>query len=80
MTFNMNDICLLDMWLASTNTDYFTRLINIFKQVVVHIVNLPSSFDPTEVRVCEYHKVVKSLLSINLFLDDTARYQAQDMP
>uniref|UniRef100_A0A0P5J2E5 E3 ubiquitin-protein ligase HERC3 n=1 Tax=Daphnia magna TaxID=35525 RepID=A0A0P5J2E5_9CRUS len=37
-----------DMWLASTNTDYFTRLINIFKQVVVHIVNLPSSFDPTE--------------------------------
>ena len=38
-----------DFWLASTNTDYFTRLINIFKQVVVHIINLPSSFDPTEV-------------------------------
>ncbi|XP_046455571.1 probable E3 ubiquitin-protein ligase HERC4 isoform X2 [Daphnia pulex] len=37
-----------DMWLAAANTDYFIRLINIFKQVVVHIIHLPSSFDPTE--------------------------------
>ena len=38
-----------DMWLASTKTEYFARLINILKQVVIHIICLPSSFDPTEV-------------------------------
>jgi len=37
------------MWLASTKTEYFARLINILKQVVIHIICLPSSFDPTEV-------------------------------
>lgn len=38
-----------DSWLASTTPEYITRLIDIFKQVVIHIISLPSSFDPTEV-------------------------------
>lgn len=68
-----------DMWLASTNTDYFIRLINIFKQVVVHIINLPSSFDPTEVLSFRFHVILLNAHALGIRIDDKVGYQAQNM-
>jgi len=38
----------LDVWLGSTKSEYFTRWITVFKQVVAHILSLSVSPDPTE--------------------------------
>jgi len=38
----------LDQWLTLTKSEYFVRLIRVYKQVVVHILSLSVSPDPTE--------------------------------
>jgi len=38
-----------EYWWASTKSDYFLRLINIFKQVVVHIISLSDARDQSSV-------------------------------
>jgi hypothetical protein len=67
------------MWLVAANTDYFIRLINIFKQVVFHIIHLPSSFDPTEVPL-SFPYPFKGLKMLTVFMDDKAGHQAQNVP
>ena len=38
-----------EYWWAATKSDYFLRLINIFKQVVVHIISLSDARDQSAV-------------------------------